>query len=56
MVVSCEVQFMTGPEGAHATRKAGVEVSLCLLADWVAGGMEPELLLTFLFLLIELIE
>jgi hypothetical protein len=53
MVVSREVRFTTVPEGARATRKAGVEVRLCLLADWAAGGMESELSLTPLFLVIE---
>jgi hypothetical protein len=53
MVVSCELHFTTVPEleGPRATRKAGVEVCLCLLADWAAGEMS-ELLLTLLLLIV----
>jgi hypothetical protein len=53
MVVSRELRFTAVPEDSRATRKAGVEVRLCLFADWAAGGMGSELSLTLLFLLIE---
>lgn len=53
MVGRRELWFTTVLEGARATRKAGAEVRLCLLADWTTGGREPELSPTLLFLLIE---